>query len=106
VIACTSCTAGEDVPAPALSSITPTHASPGSIVTLDGSFFCQQTENEDPLACKNTGSVEFASVPATVGVYSDQMISVEVPALEPGSVAVSVVSAGRRSNHVTFGIDP
>jgi uncharacterized protein (TIGR03437 family) len=106
MLACVSCTAGEDIPAPAVSSLSPTHASAGSVVTINGSFFCQQTETEDPLACTNVGSVDFGSVPATVGMYSDQAITVEVPALQPGNVAVSVVSAGRRSNHVDFGVDP
>lgn len=107
VFACSlSCTAGEDIPAPAVSSLTPTHASPGSIVTINGSYFCQQPDNEDPLACANPGSVDFGSVPATVAMYADRSITVEVPSLPPGSVAVTVTSAGRRSNHVGFGIDP
>jgi hypothetical protein len=101
------CTAGDDLPAPMISSITPDHASPGVSVTIEGDYLCQQQETgeEDPLACAITGTVAFGQTPGTVGLYTEHEIAVEVPGLEPTSYPVSVSVGGRRSNALTFVVD-
>ena len=101
------CTQGDDVPAPAIASITPDHATPGASVMIAGSAFCQQPESsEDPLACENMGVVEFGQVPATIAMYTDTLIVAEVPSLPPGVVAVAIAVAGRRSNHADLTVEP
>jgi hypothetical protein len=102
------CSAGDDVPAPAVSAVVPDHASPGVTVMIVGDYFCQQPETggeEDPLACANMGAVLFGTTPATVAFYAEQMISVEVPPLDSGKVNVAVSVAGRHSNSVAFVVD-
>ena len=103
------CLSNDDIPAPKIASVTPEHATPGTVVTIDGMHFCQQphSENadEDPFACRQMGSVQFDSVPATVGLYSDMRLMLEVPQLDPGEVRVSVVVSGRVSNVIAFTID-
>jgi hypothetical protein len=107
VVAIVACTAGDDVPAPRISSVNPTHAPPGAVVTIIGDYFCQQPETgeEDPLACENTGSVVFGATPATLSTYTERAITADVPALEPGRVGVSLTVAGRRSNAADFIVD-
>jgi len=39
-------------------------------------------------------------------MYSDQMITAEVPVLAPGRVGVTVVVSGHGSNRVDFVVDP
>jgi hypothetical protein len=51
------------------------------------------------------GIVEIGTVPSSTGLYTDQMITAEVPGLGAGSYAVSVSVAGRRSNGVTLVVD-
>jgi hypothetical protein len=79
-----SCTASDDVPAPMISAVNPEHAQPGVSVTIIGDFFCQQPETGgevDPLACANVGTVNFGPTPANVGMYTEHMITAEVPSL-------------------------
>jgi hypothetical protein len=106
-VACAGCTQSDDVPAPLIATVLPEHAPPGVSVTISGHGFCQQpdTGDEDPLACVNMGIVEFGQVPGTIVSYTDDMISVEVPALELGPTTVSVAVAGRRSNRAGFTVD-
>lgn len=102
------CTAGEDLPAPMISSISPTHATPGISVTIAGQYLCQQQETDgevDPLACANIGTVAFGQTPATVGMYTEQAITAEVPGLGAAGYSVSVSVAGRRSNTLSFTVD-
>jgi hypothetical protein len=106
-VACVGCTQSDDVPAPLIATVLPDHAAPGVSVMISGHGFCQQpdTGDEDPLACANMGLVEFGQVPGSIGSYTDDMISVEVPALAAGSTTVSVAVAGRRSNRASFFVD-
>jgi hypothetical protein len=102
------CSASDDVPAPMVSSVSPDHAQPGVSIMILGDYFCQQPETDgdvDPLACENMGIVEIGTVPSSTGLYTDQMITAEVPWLGAGSYAVSVSVAGRRSNGVTLVVD-
>lgn len=101
-----SCAASEDVPAPQVASISPARATPGTIVMLAGSYFCQRPDNgqEDP-TCGSTGTVEFATVPAVSTTWADNAIMVEVPSGTTGTVDVSVTAAGRISNSLSFTID-
>jgi uncharacterized protein (TIGR03437 family) len=105
-LAC-GCNTGGDIPSPMIASITPNHASPGAAVLISGDYFCQQpgADEVDPLACANMGTVAFGTTPATVGMYSEQMIAVDVPGLEPKSYSVTVSVAGHRSNAVAFTVD-
>jgi|GEM_PF-2069675 len=101
-----SCAASEDVPAPQVASISPSRATPGTIVMLAGSYFCQRPNNgnEDP-TCDSTGTVEFDTVPATATSWADNAIMVEVPSGTTGNVDVSVTASGRISNSISFTIE-
>lgn len=106
VLLLAGCTAGDDLPAPVLSSISPEHALGGTAVTIQGEYLCQQPETEDPSSCANIGTVFFGQTPATVGDYGETMIQADVPELASASYPVSVIVAGRRSNAVSFTVDP
>lgn len=96
------CTAGDDVPAPRIASVSPDHATPGSAVMVVGDFFCQDPEGDQ---CDGNGSVAFDATPANIGMYSEQLIMVEVPSVTAGPVKVTVTAAGRTSNDVDFRIE-
>lgn len=98
------------MPAPRLSSIVPTHAAPGTSVTVFGDHLCQQpdtmgSDDDDPLACDNTGLVDFDSVPGSVETYTDTQVAAVVPDLPPGKVDVAVAVLGRRSNGIALQIE-
>jgi hypothetical protein len=98
------CAANDDVPPPAISAITPDHASPGAVVAITGAYFCQRPPrvgNEDP-ACTTTGVVYFGASPGAPTTWSDNAIMVEVPGGVTCAVAVAVTAAGRTSNQVSF----
>jgi IPT/TIG domain len=99
------CSANDDIPAPAIASITPQHAIPGAQVVIAGSYFCQQPEPADPLACAEMGVVLFGSQPSTAAQYEDSMISVDVPTLMPGDTTVFVSVGGKMSNGADFTVD-
>jgi len=104
-----ACSENDDIPAPVLSSVTPDHAGAGAVVMLSGAYLCQQPEGSgddtDPLACANTGLVDFDRVPGTASQYTDTSITVQVPDLTAGDVQVSISVAGRTSNSVDFTVD-
>lgn len=105
-----ACTANDDVPAPRLSSIVPVRATPGTAVMLFGDHLCQQpdtggSDEEDPLACANTGLVDFDRVPGAVGTYTDTAVTAIVPDLPAGNADVAVVVLGRRSNGIELQIE-
>lgn len=101
-----ACAANDDIPSPQLASIVPDHATPGTIVMIAGSYFCQRPANgqEDP-TCDQTGTVNFGTVPGTASSWADDAIMVEVPSSAPTKVSVTVTAAGRISNAVSFTID-
>ncbi len=103
----TGCLSNEDIPAPAITTISPAHGAPGIIVSISGDHFCQQPESEesDPLACLNVGSVEFGLVPATIASYAEHSITCEVPAIAAGKVDVSLAVHARRSSSITFVVE-
>jgi hypothetical protein len=103
-LALAACSANDDIPDPRIGSINPSHAPVGASVTIEGEYFCQQLENEDPLACANIGSVSFGTLGATTITYGDERIIVEVPS-GTGLVRVRVSSAGQTSNAVDFTIE-
>ena len=47
----------------------------------------------------------FGQTPGTVGMYTENVITAEVPGLEAGSYSVSVSVAGRQSNALKFTVD-
>jgi hypothetical protein len=104
-----ACTANDDIPAPAIASVTPNQATPGTPVVIAGSYFCQQTEagsgETDPLACRVTGAVLFGTAQTDAQQYTDTSITVDVPQLAAGTVSVAVTVAGRVSNSVDFQIE-
>lgn len=108
-VALAACSAGDDVPMPAISAIMPDHAAAGVGVTVSGSYLCQnlRTDNGDvdPLACEHVGTVVFDVVPGLVMSYADTTVQVEVPGLAPGRFSVVVSVAGRTSNAVGFVIE-
>jgi hypothetical protein len=99
-----ACSANDDTPAPQISSISPNHAVPGTTVLISGSYFCHQPANEDPLACANTGAVEFGTSVANATQYMDTSITVEVPGAV-GTVRVVVEVSSETSNGVSFTFD-
>lgn len=103
----TGCSANDDIPAPLISTVMPSHAGPGTPVMISGDYLCQQPEGDelDPLACANTGTVTFGSLPANITMYTEHELSAEVPSLAPGSVRITVSVAGRRSNQLEFLVD-
>jgi hypothetical protein len=97
-----ACSARDDIPAPLIASIVPDHATPGSIVTVDGSYFCQDpSPNPDDPTCAIAGTVQFGTVPGTPTTWADDAIMVEVPQ-QNGTVTVTVTAVGRTSNGVAF----
>jgi hypothetical protein len=96
------CSAGDDVPAPLIASVTPSHGTPGTSVMIIGDYFCQEPEGDQ---CDNGGTVAFDATPANVGMYSEHTIMVEVPGVTPGVVDVTVTAAGRTSNNIEFRIE-
>src|ERR1044071_9672221 len=87
-----ACSINDDVPAPAISAVTPDHGVPGTLVTVTGSYLCQQprgTDDDNPLAC----------------AYGDAAVTAEVPALPVGRSSVAVAVAGRTSNPLGFVVE-
>jgi hypothetical protein len=99
-----ACSANDDLPSPQISSITPSHATAGTIVVIAGSYFCHQPANEDPLACDHVGAVHFGATVANAALYSDDQIMAEVPSAS-GQVDVVVEVEGHLSNAVSFTVD-
>ena len=90
---------------PQIAAITPNHATPGSVVVVSGSYFCQQPgTTEDPFACLNIGQVLFGQSASNTGQYTDTSIMADVSGAT-GLVQVVVSVAGRVSNGVTFTIE-
>ena len=98
-----ACSASDDIPAPMISSVQPASAPGGSVVTVTGSFFCQQpdTGDEDPI-CDTPGEVQFGAAPGTITSWTDTAVMVEVPQALVGAVSLDLVANGRQSNSVTF----
>jgi hypothetical protein len=104
-----ACSANDDVPAPSIGAVQPDRAVPGATVMVSGSYLCQDPRVEgsdpDPLACGHMGAVMFDTTPGVMSAYTDTSVLVEVPALAPGTLGVSVSVAGRSSNRVDFVIE-
>ena len=101
------CSLNDDVPSPIVSAVTPNHATPGTVVVVSGSYFCQRPQNgsNDNPDCSATGTVAFGSAPATPSNWTDTAISVEVPQGVSGSVSVQVTTGGKVSNSVSFTVN-
>ncbi|MFT3695451.1 MAG: IPT/TIG domain-containing protein [Kofleriaceae bacterium] len=106
VLALAGCSASDDIPSPLISGVVPDHGSPGAVVMLSGSYFCQRGDNgqEDP-TCDAPGVVDFGTVPGTTTTWADDAIMVEVPHAATGEVDISVSADGRFSNSVSFTIE-
>jgi hypothetical protein len=84
-------------PPPAIISITPSNAPPGSSVTITGTGF-------DPIA--NNNVILFGNVPAqiiSVNPAGTQLVVVVPSGLPAGPVAVTVSSTGQTSGTLSFG---
>jgi hypothetical protein len=103
-IALAGCSSNDDLPAPQISSITPSHAAPASVVLISGAYFCHQPANEDPLACAHVGVVDFGASAGVSSQYTDTQIMAEVPS-GLGTVQVVVQVGAETSNAVAFTID-
>lgn len=104
------CSGNDDVRAPAIASIVPAQAAPGTTVMLLGSSFCQQPEppdgtEVDPLTCAHVGVVLLGTMSASTLEYTDTSIMFEVPVTEPATLDVQVSVNGRRSNAVDLVIE-
>ncbi|HEU4730171.1 MAG TPA: IPT/TIG domain-containing protein [Kofleriaceae bacterium] len=107
-VALHACSANEDIPAPAISTLQPDRGTPGSIVTVSGANLCQQPRDGsdvDPLACAHVGTVVFGTTPGIATVYADTTVMAEVPALPAGEFGVMVSVAGRSSNSLGFVVE-
>jgi len=103
LVALAACSANDDIPAPIVASVVPDVAAAGTVVVVNGSYFCQRpnTGSEDP-TCAIVGAVHFGAALGTPSTYTDTSIMVEVPAGASGSAPVDVTAAGRTSNSVAF----
>ena len=97
-----ACTAGEDVPAPHVATVTPDQAPPGAVVRVTGEYFCQAPVVAEDVPCDVAGTVQFGTVPGTATLWSDTEIMVEVPQGPTTPVPLRVVAGGKSSNSVTF----
>jgi hypothetical protein len=103
-----ACSANDDIPAPVLASATPASANVNTIITLSGSYFCQQPEgsaDSDPLACAHTGAVMFGETPANATQYTDSSITTQVPEMPAGDTQISVATGGRETNTIDFTVE-
>ena len=105
-----SCVSGDDIPPPTLSGALPSHAAPGDTIELSGSNFCQQVSNPNPddpnEDCSPAGGqILFGSQVTSASTWTDSTVMVEVPALNPGHVAVTVTVSGRSTNTIDFVVD-
>ncbi|HEY6180375.1 MAG TPA: IPT/TIG domain-containing protein [Kofleriaceae bacterium] len=103
-----ACSINDDVPAPAISAVTPDHGVPGTLVTVTGSYLCQQprgNNDDNPLACAHVGTLLFDTLPASASAYGDAAVTAEVPALPVGRSSVAVAVAGRSSNRLGFVVE-
>jgi len=101
-----ACSANDDIPAPLVGSVTPDHGVAGSIVRIDGEFFCGAPPDGDEVeSCEMTGIVEFATTPSISTSWMATTIMVEVPTGVRGEVDLRVTVGGRHSNDVDFYVD-
>jgi hypothetical protein len=105
-----ACTANDDVPAPAIASITPGGGRPDTSVVVLGNYFCQQPAPEPgdefaPLACRAMGTLHFDIETATITGYTDTSITAIVPEAAPGQMRVHLAVGGRSSNGVFFVVE-
>lgn len=102
-----ACSANDDIPAPLVGSVTPDHGVAGSVVRIDGEFFCGAPPDGDESdgSCDLTGIVEFETTPSISSLWSPTTIMVEVPTGVRGEVDLRVTVGGRRSNDIDFFVD-
>lgn len=106
-IALAGCSANDDIPAPQIANVVPSHAPSGQVVVVNGMYFCQRPQggsDQDP-NCTVIGTVAFGGVPGTAVSWTDSAIMVEVPQAVAGRADVQVTAAGRTSNSVAFTLD-
>jgi hypothetical protein len=104
-----SCSAGDDVPSPVITTILPDRAMPGTSILVSGFYFCGQPDADDeeaPFDCHNIGSVMFDGAPTSSNSYEDHQIMVIMPELGAGVVSVQVAVSARRSNIVELIVEP
>lgn len=80
---------------PKITGITPTHATAGSLVEIDGTTFGTQQ-----------GTVQMGGQDAQVTLWGDKSVLVMVPQLTAGSVDVSLVPPGAQAAAASFIVDP
>jgi len=73
IVAFAGWTANDDIHAPALANISPSHGLPGTQVRLEGNYFRLQPamDDMDPFACRMMGSVLFGSSVTAASQYTD-----------------------------------
>ena len=97
------CSANDDIPAPLIASLNPSHGPAGAVIMVSGQYFCQQPGmGEDPACDAAAGTVSFDASPGIVSAYTDTAIMVEVPDGLAGHVTVRVTAAGKTSNAAGF----
>jgi len=100
-----ACSANDDFPAPQIASLNPQQAMAGAAVVIAGNYFCHQSEEDQQgEPCTTLGTVYFGTMVANALQYDENSITVEVPA-GTGTVDVTVVVAGERSNAVSFSFE-
>jgi hypothetical protein len=102
LVALSACTAGDDVHAPQVGSVTPDQAPAGGVVRVAGAYFCQVPVVAEDVPCDVSGSVLFGTVPGIPTLWTDTEIMVEVPEGLTMPVQLRVTAGGHTSNSVTF----
>jgi IPT/TIG domain len=109
-LALCACSANDDVPAPAIASVSPARAMSGTSIAISGSAFCQQPPGDeggeqDPLACEHVGVVQFGASSVAPVQYTDTAVTAVIPDLPPGPIALRISVAGRVSNAFSLTIE-
>ena len=101
-----ACSSNDDIPAPLLAGVVPASASPGAIVSVDGSYLCQEPDgpSDDPgFQCDSDGTISFNQTPAiATSAWTDTGVMVEVPTEAAGVVQITATQNGRDSNSISF----
>ena len=104
-----ACSSNDDIPAPQLGGIVPSQASPGAIVSVDGSYLCQEPmgSSDDPgFQCDSDGIISFDQTPAVAtSAWTDNGVMVEVPTEAAGVVQITASQNGRTSNSISFTLE-
>jgi hypothetical protein len=109
ILVLAACSSNDDIPAPQIAGVVPDHGLAGTIVTVDGSYLCQEpppTPDDPMFPCNTDGVITFDQTPANAtSAWTDTGVMVQVPDGATGTVQVTASMTGRTSNGVSFTVD-